>query len=54
MSQKTQNLAPTTPYSSANASIRAELSEIDASLRVSSLFLSLQLFFGSWQAQYWP
>ncbi|MEC7609811.1 MAG: cbb3-type cytochrome c oxidase subunit I [Verrucomicrobiota bacterium] len=45
MSQETQNLAPTTPYSSADASIRAELSEIDASLRVSSLFFITSAIF---------
>ena len=45
MSNAPQNLAPVTPYSSADAAVRAELSEIDASLRTSSLFFITSAIF---------
>lgn len=45
MSQAPQNLSSLNPYSSPDASIRAELSEIDASLRTSSLFFITSAIF---------
>ena len=45
MSNAPQNLAPITPYSSTDAAVRAELSEIDASLRTSSLFFITSAIF---------
>ena len=45
MSQAPQNLSSLNPYSSPDASIRAELSQIDASLRTSSLFFITSAIF---------